>query len=714
MRGHLSRLLLRHLLATLVIAAVFLGSQSAATAAGRPTNGGTDAKPGVTGGVDSKPPVPHITLSLPGGGSGPVVLSPGQGGWVGSLTITNTGGAPLMVSRVALLGDEDDVRSPTRLSVRFVDGAATSASLAPGTSKDVVVSWMPDKDPRVRQAFGHVVVTSTDEQAGEVAMGFRAQLPTGLGWFGAHALSLLVFLPLLVPLLVGVSRLAGLRDGPVVRKSWIGVAVAELLLALWTYGRFVPDVDRGDGNDGYQLIERAVWVRSIGIEWYLGVDGINVALVPLAAAIVLAAILVYDVDRRSDAYSSALALLTAGIMAALVGLDLTVVLAAWQLVLLAVVMLLGGWGGRRGESAAAKLTIYGAIGGAAMLAAFVALSRASGRTFLVDGTAVAHTFSIPELARTSFAAKAPILGLPLVEVVWVCLILAVAFATPIVPLHGWLVDVLAEAPAGAAMMVGGLVVMLGPYLLVRVGLGAIPEGARWAASSISALGVLGVVYGSLCAMAQTDLRRFVAYATLASAGACLFGIGALTPQGIAAAMAGMFSHGLAAALLLGFASALERRVHTTELARLGGLAAETPALGAIAGVGLAVSLGVPGLAGFWGALLSLLGGFVRHPALAIVMAAAFVASAAAHMRIARLCLLGRVHPAWRRSRLLEPFGGRFPDATGREFAALAPLAILSLVLGLWPAPFLSPLAATVRDVSAAVDPAGPDPTVDSR
>ena len=105
----------------------------------------------------------RVALSLPGGAAGPLVLTPGQGGWVGQLTIANLGAEPLIVSRVAIRGDEDDIRSPARVGVRFVDGAATSATLPPGASKDVIVSWMPDRDPRVRQAFGHVVVTTTDE-----------------------------------------------------------------------------------------------------------------------------------------------------------------------------------------------------------------------------------------------------------------------------------------------------------------------------------------------------------------------------------------------------------------------------------------------------------------------------------------------------------------------------------------------------------------------
>jgi NADH-quinone oxidoreductase subunit M len=656
----------------------------------------------------------RIVLSVPGKASGPLELVPGQGGRVGTLTVTNVGAEPLIVSRVAIWGDEEDVRSPSRLSARFVDGSATSAVLAPGGSKDVLVSWMPDKDPRMKQAFGHVLVTSTDEQAGEVAMGFRAQLPTGLGGIGAHALSLLVLLPLLIPLVVGAARILGRRDEPWVRAYFVGIAVVELLLSLWACHRFVPEVGRADGNDGFQLVERSVWIRSIGAEWYLGVDGLSVSLVALAAGLILVAGLAHEVDRRSDAYWSAMALLATGVFGAFVALDLTLVLAAWQLVLIAIVMLVGGWGGSRAEYAAAKVAIYGAVGTAAMWGAFVALSRASGRTFLIDGTAMAHSFSIPELARTSFASKAALLGIPLVETVWVLLILAAAVATPIVPLHGWFIDALEEAPGGAAVVIAGAAAALGPYLLVRVGLGAIPEGARWVASSISALGVLCVVYGTLCALAQRNLRRFVAYAAIAGAGTCLFGIGALTPQGIAATVPALFARGLANAMLLGFASALERRVHTSELNRLGGLALETPALALIAGVALCTSLGVPGFAGFWGAFLSLLGGFVRHPVLAVLMTAAFVASAAAHMRVARHCFFGHVHATWRQSRLLEPFGGRFPDATRSELVALVPLAIAAILLGIWPAPLLSPLASAVRDLSSAVEPSGPDPTVAGR
>ena len=645
----------------------------------------------------------RIVLTLQNGGRGPLELEPGAPGqgWSGELRVTNVGAESLTVSRVAIRGEEDDVRSPLYVSARFSEGAPTTATLAPGASRDVLVSWLPERPPRVRQAFGHVVVTSTDEQAGEVAMGFHAELPTGLGWIGEHALSLLVAWPLVVVLIAGLSRLAGRRDGPLVRRASIAASALELLLAVWGYRHFAPDIGRADGNDGFQLVERCVWVRSLGAEWYVGVDGTSVLLLVLAAAVGLVAVLVDREDRRTDAYYSALALLASAVAAALVALDLALLLSAWVTVLAALVLLAGGWGGDRARRAAARLGMIGATGSAALALAFSALSGGSGRALLVDGSAVAHTMSIPELARTSFAAQPPILGVPFEGVTWGLLLLAVAAASPLVPLHGWLPDVLEEGPAGAVIVIGGVATALGPYLLVRVGLGALPDAARWAGPSTAAVGGLAAVWGALCATVQRDLRRFVAYAIIGNAGLCLYGIGALTPQGIAGAVMALFAHGLAAAMLLALASALEGRARTCDAVRLQGLAGEAPVLASLLVAALAVSLGVPGLVGSWGILLALTGGFVRHPVLALLLAGSLIVSAAAHARMARLLLFERVDPRWRQSRLLEPFGGRLPDATPLEMVALVPMAAVALVLGLWPIPALSPMESAARDASAA-------------
>jgi NADH-quinone oxidoreductase subunit M len=236
-------------------------------------------------------------------------------------------------------------------------------------------------------------------------------------------------------------------------------------------------------------------------------------------------------------------------------------------------------------------------------------------------------------------------------------------------------------------------------VFVRVGFGAVPEGALSASSSIATLGALGALWGALCAMVQRDLRRFFAYASIATSGMCFYGLAGLTPEGIAGAVMTLVAHGLAAMLFLGFVFAVEERVRTRDAGRVAGLAADAPALAGMAAVGLGVSLGVPGLAGAWGDLLAFLGGFARFPVLALVLAVAVVASAVAHLRVARLVLLERSDPSWRSSAALEPFGGRLPDATAPELFALVPVAAIALLLGLWPAPILSLVSESARDFS---------------
>jgi NADH-quinone oxidoreductase subunit M len=311
--------------------------------------------------------------------------------------------------------------------------------------------------------------------------------------------------------------------------------------------------------------------------------------------------------------------------------------------------------------------------------------------------------SIPELTRTSFASKGTLFGLPFADATWALLFFAAVAASPLVPLHGWLPDALEESSAGPAIFLASAVVALGPYLLLRVGFEALPEGARWAASSVAALGAVSAAWGALGAIAQRSLRRFVGYVIVANSGVCLYGFGALTPQGIAGGVLALFAHGCAGIMLLAVVAGLERRARTSDVLRLQGLGADAPVMATMFLAALALSLGAPGFAGSWALLLAFVGGFLRHPFLALVVAGALVVSAAAHVRMARLFVFEKADAAWRRSRRLEPFGGRLPDATSVEMAVLVPMAALALALGLWPAPALSPVERAARDASAALE-----------
>jgi NADH-quinone oxidoreductase subunit M len=259
-----------------------------------------------------------------------------------------------------------------------------------------------------------------------------------------------------------------------------------------------------------------------------------------------------------------------------------------------------------------------------------------------------------------------------------------------------------------AVVLSGVVLKLGTYGLVRVCLGILPEASRWAAATMASLGVIGIVYGALCAMAQTDLKRLFAYATLSQMGFCLVGLGSLTPQGIAACLVQMTSHGIVGAIVLLLAGALYDRVHTRDMEKVAGLVAEVPLFATLFAFAFLASLGLPGLLGFWGEALALFGAFPLYRVLTIVATFGLALGAATHVGAMHKVLLGKLAPSWRKDPLLEPFGGKLPEITQRELAMLAPLALVAIVLGVWPVPLLSLMSGGVRDVTALVNPPGPD------
>jgi NADH-quinone oxidoreductase subunit M len=235
---------------------------------------------------------------------------------------------------------------------------------------------------------------------------------------------------------------------------------------------------------------------------------------------------------------------------------------------------------------------------------------------------------------------------------------------------------------------------MGAYGILRVSFAILPDATRWAAGAVVAFGVVNVVYGALCALAQDDLKRLVAYASVSQMGFCLIGLGSLTPEGIAACLVQMVSHGLIVAMLLLLVGAIEDRARTRSVAAFGGLAAEMPLYAVLFGLALTASLGLPGLSGFWGEALALFGAFPGYRALTTIAASGVILSAAYNMGVFRRMFLGVLPESWRSSAALEPFAGRFPDLTGLELASVVPLFTL--------------IAGGLRDVTSLVDPSGPD------
>ena len=497
---------------------------------------------------------------------------------------------------------------------------------------------------------------------------------------------------------------------PRARAIALTATALQCLLAIWIASVFRGDVTRLDGNDGFQLIEHGIWVRSFNVEYFLGVDGISVPMVLVTALVgFLGCIASGGIDKQQPGYYALYLLLATGMMGVFVSLDLFLFYVFWEVMLLPLYFLIGIWGGPRKEYAAIKFFLYTLVGSVFMLLAFLALYLSSDRTFLVDGTTALHTFSIPELARVSFAGKhLTVFGIAFVKVVWVLLFGCFAIKVPMFPFHTWLPDAHVEAPTPISVILAGVLLKMGTYGMLRVNFAILPEATRWAAGAIVAFGVVNVIYGALCAMAQDDVKRLVAYSSISHMGFCLIGLGSLTPQGVAACLFQMVSHGIVTAMLFLLVGALDDRAHTRSMRAFGGLAREMPVYAAISGLAFMASLGLPGLSGFWGESLALLGAFPSYRVLTTIAATGLVLAAAYNLGAFQRIFLGPFKASWRTSAELDRFGGRFPDVTARELASIAPLAVLTVVLGFWPVPLFALIAGGVRDATSFVDPAGPD------
>lgn len=643
------------------------------------------------------------------GGRGPLDLKADKDGYSAELVIVNDGKEPLVVSRLAVRGDASDPRVPPKLLARLSDGSLP-ITLAPGTSRKALVSWIPDRGVKQRQLFGHVVVTTSDEHSGEVTMGVRAQMPGPLGPFESHVLSLLVGIPLLGALATLLLRGAGRRDDRT-SHGLTGLALGlQTLLAGYVYRGFVPDVSRVSGNDGLQFVEHVVWIRGLAAELYLGVDGIGATSLFVTSLVLFLAVLPErTIPRGAVGYHAALLVLDAAVIGAQAAMDGLLFILFSTVAVVAAGLLVGTWGGPARRAAAMRLVVPGIFATLLVALAIFSTTRHADPTFLVDGTKVTTTTSLPELSRVALGVKgATFLGASLSKVAFVMVLVASMFFLAAFPAHGWLSDVLVEAPPVTGIVVATALPTMGLAAFLRIGCAVFPDGMRWASGVVVALGAISTAYGALLALGQRDLRRMAAAATTCQSGFVLLGAGSLTPQGLSGSIVLGGSRALACGLFLVLVSAIHDRSRTCDVSRFEGVATPMPRWGfAFAAAGLAQA-GVLGLGGAWGPALSLLGALSSYAPLAIVAAIALVVVAAAHLSALSKVAFRPLDPEWEKNELLEPFGGKFPDLTSREWMSVVPLTVLVVILGLWPAPIISVTTGTVRDLANAVSPPGPD------
>ena len=602
-------------------------------------------------------------------GPAPVTVSPralvfDQAGQPRELTIHNRAAGPVTIRAVRLISMGDPDFTVDLIGNRVVAG---------GASLTFKATYTP-RSPARRQSFAAV----------EVEVQPSEQTPSAIvtaalrGGDEMNLLSWLIFAPLLgLPLLWLWPR--GREEG--LRWLALGIAAVPLALAAKLLFEFDPGFTRVQGNYGYQFVQHLVWIRAFNVEYHVGVDGLSIGLVALTALIsVIAVVASWSIPtaRNLRGYFAMLLLLETGMLGVFVALDLFLFYVFWELVLVPMFFLIGLWGGPRKEYAALKFFLYTLLGSVLILLAVIALYYASAPTNLVDGTAVAHTLDIPRLVYgNDFGGHPRLLGLNFAHLAWVLLFIGFAIKVPVVPLHTWLPDAHVEAPTAVSVILASILLKMGTYGMLRVGWAILPEATRWASPAVAVLGAISVVYGALCALGQTDLKRLVAYSSISHLGYCLLGMAALTPIAMGGAVYQMISHGVISAMLFLLVGVIYDRTHERGLDAFGGVATVMPRYAIMFALAFLASLGLPGLSGFIGELMALLGSFGKFRASTIVAALGLVLGAAYNLAAIRRVQLGALPDRWKAT-----LTGR--DLTAREWASLVPLAVLTVGLGLYP------------------------------
>jgi NADH-quinone oxidoreductase subunit M len=491
-----------------------------------------------------------------------------------------------------------------------------------------------------------------------------------VGWFDSSALTLAVFVPL-----GGAVVLALLpRSGERLAK---GVAMLATFLALLVGVGILARFDYSAGRT-LQFDVRHSWIASIGANYHLGVDGISLPLLLLSLLLSFLCTVyssrILPQPGNPKAFLALLLTLETAMLGVFVALDLLLFYVFWELVLVPMYFTIAVWGGPQRDYASIKFLLYTLIGSVFMLLGFLAL------WFKSSPDAAGRTFDL--LALQGQAAR---FGGTFGLVVFAAVGVGFAVKVPLWPLHTWLPDAHTEAPTVGSVLLAGVLLKMGTYGFVRIALPVLPAAARSFAPTIAVLGTIAIIYGSLCCLAQRDLKRLIAFSSVGHMGFVMLGIATLTPAGINAAVFGMVAHGVITGMLFFCAGSVHERYHTRDIAELGGgMSTSLPRLAGVFYAACIASLGLPGLAGFWGEVIAVVAAWRPaagldtglYQTLAVVAAIGTLLTAGYFLWLIQRVFLGRVPDRWQ--------GRQLGDVAAVELAAWTPLIVLMVALGLAP------------------------------
>jgi len=481
---------------------------------------------------------------------------------------------------------------------------------------------------------------------------------------GFPILSIIVFLPLVGALLVSLLPASAAR--PVALGAALLTWIASLLLV----------VGFSAGRGGlFQFTEELSWIPMFGIEYKLGVDGLSLLMVVLTTTLSWISILASfrPIQTRIKSYMASFLILEVGMIGVFLALDTFLFYIFWEIVLVPMYLIIGIWGGADRIYATIKFVLYTLVGSLLMLVAILATAFAFQAANGGDWNG-AFDFEALRAFATSGGGFDPTLQL----LAFGAFFLAFAIKVPMFPFHTWLPDAHVEAPTAGSVILAGVLLKLGGYGFIRFALSFYPDAAHTYAPAIIVLSLIAIIYGAIVALVQPDLKKLVAYSSVSHMGFVTLGIFIFQPQGMEGAILQMVNHGLITGALFLLVGVIYERTHDRTIAKMGGLAGRMPVYVTIFGFFVLASAGLPGLSGFVGEFLALVGTFAYNPLAAAVAAFVMILGAAYLLWMFQRVATGEL------SAFLAGLGGHLSDISALEILTLAPLGALVVAFGLFP------------------------------
>ncbi|MDH7516337.1 MAG: NADH-quinone oxidoreductase subunit M [Bacteroidota bacterium] len=496
-------------------------------------------------------------------------------------------------------------------------------------------------------------------------------------------LSILTFLPIvgmIIVLLVNKERTRLIR-GVAVVTTGVQVAFAVALIALFRSS--LPGINE---QSSMQFVERFAWITipqtawfgEIQIEYFLAIDGLSMPMVVLTALIsFIAAVASFSIDKSVKGYFAMFLLLDTGMMGVFCAIDMFLFYIFWELMLLPMYFLIGIWGGPRREYAAIKFFLYTLAGSVLLLLVMIGLYFTT-----IDPATGAHTFNMLAMMRPENMQSGifSVVGSTIRMWAYIALFIAFAIKVPVFPFHTWLPDAHVEAPTAISVILAGVLLKMGTYGMLRISFPIFPEFAVFFQKPLMIFGFVNIVYGALCAMAQKDFKKLIAYSSISHMGYVILGMAALNVQGMTGAVFQMFNHGTITAMLFLLVGVLYDRAHTRGLDEFGGVYNKMPVYAFFTVVAFFAAIGLPSLSGFVSEAFVFLGAFQTDKFWTILSTLGIVLGAGYMLWTFQRVFMGTLPSRWENV---------LPDVTPREIVSLAPLAAIIVFLGVWPSPALN-------------------------